>query len=97
MDRLLGSRPAGRLRLGSAPGPLLGLRIDVDTHAGLRDGVPRLLDLLREAKARGTFYVAMGPDRSGLAVLNALRPGFLAKMRRTGAVLSQIQEASCWI
>lgn len=65
---------------------LLGLRIDVDTHEGLRDGVPRLLDLLDASRVKATFYVAMGPDRSGLAVLAALRPGFLSKMRRTRAV-----------
>lgn len=69
-------RPAGRA---------LGLRVDVDTHDGMRDGVPRLLDVFARAGVRATFYFAMGPDRSGRAVLNALRPGFLAKMRRTGA------------
>ncbi len=69
-----------------AHAPLLGVRVDVDTHEGLRDGVPRLLDLLRDAGVHATFYLAMGPDRSGLAVLNLLRPGFLAKMYRTGAV-----------
>lgn len=66
-------------------GHLLGLRIDVDTHDGMRDGVPSLLDTLSRHGARGTFYLSMGPDRSGLAVLNVLRPGFLAKMRRTRA------------
>lgn len=64
---------------------LLGLRVDVDTHEGMRDGVPRLLDLLASAKAKGSFYLAMGPDRSGLAVFNLLKPGFLKKMRRSGA------------
>jgi undecaprenyl phosphate-alpha-L-ara4FN deformylase len=63
----------------------LGLRVDVDTHDGMRDGVPRLLDVMRDEGVRATFYFAMGPDRSGLAVLNALRPGFLRKMTRTGA------------
>ena len=63
----------------------VGLRIDVDTHDGMRLGVPRLLDLLRDAGVKGTFYFAMGPDRSGRAALRALRPGFLGKMRRTSA------------
>lgn len=67
------------------PTKRLGLRIDVDTHEGMGLGVPRLLDVLAEHGVRGTFYLSMGPDRSGLAVLNLLRPGFLAKMRRTGA------------
>jgi len=63
----------------------VGLRIDVDTHDGMRLGVPRLLDLLRNAGVKGTFYFAMGPDRSGRAMLRALRPGFVGKMRRTSA------------
>jgi undecaprenyl phosphate-alpha-L-ara4FN deformylase len=70
----------------STPAGLLGLRIDVDTHDGMRLGVPRLLDLLRARGVKGTFYLSMGPDNSGRAILNVLRrPGFLAKMRRTGA------------
>jgi len=64
---------------------VLGLRVDVDTHDGMRLGVPRLLDIMAEEGVRATFYLSMGPDRSGLAVLNALRPGFLTKMTRTGA------------
>lgn len=64
---------------------VLGLRVDVDTHDGMRNGVPRLLQVMKEEGVKATFYFAMGPDRSGLAVLNALRPGFLRKMTRTGA------------
>jgi undecaprenyl phosphate-alpha-L-ara4FN deformylase len=64
---------------------LLGIRVDVDTHDGMRDGVPRLLATFAAAGVRATFYFAMGPDNSGRAVLNLLRPGFLAKMRRTRA------------
>jgi undecaprenyl phosphate-alpha-L-ara4FN deformylase len=64
---------------------VLGLRIDVDTHEGMRTGVPTLLDALSTYGVKGTFYLSMGPDRSGLAALNVFRPGFLAKMRRTKA------------
>jgi undecaprenyl phosphate-alpha-L-ara4FN deformylase len=65
---------------------ILGLRIDVDTHEGMRDGVPRLLKVLGEAGVMGTFYFAMGPDRSGLAIVNVFtRPGFLRKMLKSGA------------
>lgn len=63
----------------------LHLRIDVCTYQGLRNGVLPLLDLLRRRGARATFYVAMGPDRSGRALFNLFRPGFAAKMMRTGA------------
>lgn len=69
----------------TADAPVLGLRVDVDTHDGMRDGVPKLLDILRDAGIKGTFYLAMGPDRSGLAILNVFKPGFLTKMLRTGA------------
>jgi len=64
---------------------LLGLRIDVDTHDGLKVGVPSLLETLARHGVKGTFYLSMGPDNSGRAIFNVLRPGFLAKMRRTGA------------
>jgi undecaprenyl phosphate-alpha-L-ara4FN deformylase len=52
----------------------------------MRTGVPVLLDVLREAGVKATFYLSMGPDNSGKAIFNVLRrPGFLSKMRRTGA------------
>jgi peptidoglycan/xylan/chitin deacetylase (PgdA/CDA1 family) len=65
---------------------ILGLRIDVCTYEGLRSGVPNLLRLLARFGARASFFVALGPDRSGRAVCRMLQPGFLAKMRRTQAV-----------
>jgi peptidoglycan/xylan/chitin deacetylase (PgdA/CDA1 family) len=69
-----------------ASAKLLGLRIDVDTHDGMKLGVPVLLDALRDAGVKGTFYLSMGPDNAGKAIFNVLRrPGFLGKMRRTGA------------
>ena len=63
----------------------LCLRIDVCTYRGLRDGVPGVLDVLRRAKARATFYVTFGPDASGLALLKLLNPKFALKMLRTKA------------
>jgi peptidoglycan/xylan/chitin deacetylase (PgdA/CDA1 family) len=65
---------------------LLGLKIDVCTYQGLRVGVPNLFRLLDRHGVRGSFFVALGPDTSGRAIVRALRPGFLAKMRRTSAV-----------
>jgi undecaprenyl phosphate-alpha-L-ara4FN deformylase len=65
---------------------ILGLRIDVCTFEGLRTGVPALLSLLARFDARASFFVALGPDRSGRALLQLLRPGFVAKMRRTRAI-----------
>ena len=63
----------------------LYLRVDVCTYRGLRDGVPSLLDLLRRAKARATFFITFGPDASGLALLKMLNPAFAWKMFRTKA------------
>ena len=65
---------------------MLGLRIDVCTHEGLRLGVPNLLSLLARWGVKASFFVALGPDRSGRAVFRALRPGFLTKMWRTRAI-----------
>jgi undecaprenyl phosphate-alpha-L-ara4FN deformylase len=64
----------------------VALRVDVDTRRGLEEGVPRLLDLFRRTGTRASFFVTMGPDRSGLAIRRAFRPGFLVKMWRTNAL-----------
>jgi peptidoglycan/xylan/chitin deacetylase (PgdA/CDA1 family) len=62
------------------------LKVDVDTFLGLRDGAPRLLDLLARHGVRASWFVAMGPDRTGRAALRVFRQkGFLAKMLRSGA------------
>lgn len=66
--------------------PSLALRIDVDTHAGLRLGVPRLLECLRRLGIRASFFVTFGPERAGLALTRVSEPGFLRKMVRTGAL-----------
>jgi peptidoglycan/xylan/chitin deacetylase (PgdA/CDA1 family) len=67
-------------------GPLIALKIDVDTLQGYLEGVPTLLGVLGEAGVPATFCVAMGPDRSGLAVRRVFtRRGFLRKMLRTRA------------
>ena len=65
---------------------LTGLRIDVCTFQGCREGLPALLDLLRDRGISASIFVAMGPDRSGLAVRRFLRPGFLSKMVRSRAI-----------
>jgi undecaprenyl phosphate-alpha-L-ara4FN deformylase len=61
----------------------VALRVDVDTRRGLREGVPRLLELFRRLDVVASFFVTMGPDRSGLAIRRAWRPSFLVKMLRT--------------
>jgi len=67
-------------------GPVVALKVDVDTFVGTRDGVPRLLDIMERAGVKATFYFSMGPDNSGKAIRRIFtRKGFLQKMLRTGA------------
>ena len=64
----------------------LSLKVDVDTHDGMRDGVPRLLKIFKKEAVRATLFLSFGPDNAGRAVLNIFRQkGFLKKMVRTGA------------
>jgi len=63
----------------------LALKVDIDTHVGLRDGVPRLAEALARRGVHASFYVACGPDHSGRALRRIFTPGFLAKMLRTNA------------
>jgi undecaprenyl phosphate-alpha-L-ara4FN deformylase len=64
----------------------VALRIDVDTLRGTEQGVPAMLADLRAAEVRATFFVTLGHDRSGRALLRLLSsPSFLAKMVRTNA------------
>jgi undecaprenyl phosphate-alpha-L-ara4FN deformylase len=65
----------------------VALKIDVDTHQGLALGVPRLASMLESEGVVASFYIAMGPDNSGRAIMRAFRNrGFLSKMLRTKAV-----------
>ena len=69
----------------NSPPPQLALKVDIDTHVGMRDGVPRLAEALARRGVRASFYVACGPDHSGRAIRRVFKPGFLAKMVRTNA------------
>jgi peptidoglycan/xylan/chitin deacetylase (PgdA/CDA1 family) len=66
---------------------MLGLKIDVDTYWGMKQGVPCLLQALKEFNLKGTFFLSIGPDNSGRAILQLIKnPLFLKKMMRTNAV-----------
>lgn len=64
----------------------LALKIDVDTYRGTRDGVPRLLEVLKRHGAGATFLFSLGPDHTGRAIKRIFRPGFAKKVRRTSVV-----------
>jgi len=67
--------------------PLLGIKVDVDTYRGMRDGVPRLVRIFSEWNIKASFFISMGPDNSGRAALRFFtRRGFLKKMLRSNAV-----------
>jgi len=64
----------------------VALRVDVDTRRGLGEGVPRLLELFRGLDVRASFFVTMGPERSGTALRRAWRTSFVLKMLRTNPI-----------
>lgn len=63
------------------------LKVDVDTFRGMREGLPRMLEIFRARRICATVFVSMGPDHSGRAIRRIFtKPGFLKKMFRTRAV-----------
>jgi len=64
----------------------LALKVDVDTWRGTREGVPRLVELLKRYQANATFLFSLGPDHTGRAIKRVLRKGFLQKVARTSVV-----------
>ncbi|MBI1175298.1 MAG: 4-deoxy-4-formamido-L-arabinose-phosphoundecaprenol deformylase [Sideroxydans sp.] len=66
--------------------PQLALKVDVDTYRGTREGVPRLVALLRQHQAQASFFFSLGTDHTGRAIKRVFRPGFLGKVSRTSVV-----------
>ncbi|MGZ5780399.1 MAG: polysaccharide deacetylase family protein, partial [Burkholderiaceae bacterium] len=63
--------------------PVITLKIDVDTYRGTREGVPNLVNILKQHNANATFLFSLGPDHTGWALRRAFRPGFFQKVSRT--------------
>jgi undecaprenyl phosphate-alpha-L-ara4FN deformylase len=63
----------------------LALKVDIDTFKGFKDGLPTLLKTLGERGLKASFFVTFGPDRSGLAIIQMLRPRFFMKMLKSNA------------
>lgn len=63
----------------------ISFKVDVCTHDGMQRGVPRLLELFARTHVRASFFLAFGPDNSGKAVVNLVRPDFVRKMLRSSA------------
>jgi len=51
----------------------------------MEEGLPRIVDVLQRRGIPASFFISFGPDRSGLAVLQLLRPRFALKMLKTKA------------
>jgi undecaprenyl phosphate-alpha-L-ara4FN deformylase len=64
----------------------IGLKVDVDTLRGTREGVPRLAALLKRLGIGATFYFSVGPDNTGRAMRRVFRKGFAQKVARTSVL-----------
>ncbi|MCW5625920.1 MAG: xylanase, partial [Burkholderiales bacterium] len=75
-------------------GPMLALKIDVETYRGTRDGVPRLVEILKQRQAGATFLFSLGPDQTGRALRYLRRRHATGRKARRYPLLSRYGFAS---
>jgi len=66
--------------------PILALKVDINTYSGIKSGLPKILDTLSRKNLPASFYISFGPDRTGLTLLQMLRPRLFARMIRSYSV-----------
>ncbi|MBA4390663.1 MAG: 4-deoxy-4-formamido-L-arabinose-phosphoundecaprenol deformylase [Syntrophus sp. (in: bacteria)] len=65
----------------------IGIAVHVDTHEGMKKGVPALLALFYKYNIHASFFVPMGKDHTGWTAKRVFtRKGFLKKAGRVGVV-----------
>jgi peptidoglycan/xylan/chitin deacetylase (PgdA/CDA1 family) len=65
----------------------IGIKVDVDTYAGMRKGVPALLAIFKKYNICASFFVPMGKDHTGRTVKRVFtKKGFLKKAGRVGVI-----------
>jgi len=66
---------------------IIGLKVDVDTCEGMKQGVPRLAALFRKHGVPVSFFVPMGKDHTGWTIKRVFtKRGFLSKAGRVGVI-----------
>jgi undecaprenyl phosphate-alpha-L-ara4FN deformylase len=80
--RLLGSRLEG-----DQLNKVIGIKVDVDSHVGMRQGGPVLLSLFKKYGVKASFFVPMGKDDTGWTIKRVFtRKGFLKTQGRIGVL-----------
>lgn len=65
----------------------VGIKVDVDTHAGMQKGVLRLIKVLKNYHIKASFFIPMGQDHTGRTIKRVFtRKGFLKKAGRVGVI-----------
>lgn len=52
------------------------IRVDIDTHNGLKKGIPKILDILKKYSISATFYCVMGSDTMGQHIKRFKNPEY---------------------